>query len=127
MSVNLYRSILTASQQRISTEMDLVVQSVPHSGEKGYLVEECFRRALADILPERIGVSHGFVVDSEGNESKQMDVVLYDKPNSPMVLASEGAQLFPVEATIACGEVKSKLDSKELRKALFFQEGRRSP
>ena len=97
--------------------MELIYGSVRHPSETGSLIEQSFRKALVEILPERIGVSHGFVVDSQGGRSQQMDIVLYDRPNTPMVYSSEGAQIFPVEATIACGEVKSQLSAAELRDA----------
>ena len=43
-----------------------------------------------------------------------MDIILYDKLNTPRIFASEGAQMFPVEATYACGEIKTTLDTSRL-------------
>ena len=88
---------------------------VSHAGEKGEESEGTIRNALDRVLPEKVGVSHGFVIDSNGSESKQMDIVLYDKMNTPKIYTGDRVQIFPVESTYACGEVKTKLDSQSLK------------
>ncbi len=80
-------------------------------------IENLIRHNLLGVLPERIGVSHGFVIDSAGAQSRQMDIVLYDRLGTPKIYASQGAQLFPVEGVYACGEVKTKLDATSLTDA----------
>ena len=109
-----YRSVLSAAQSKLTAEIDRIRSSIPHSGETGALIEQQFRSQLAEVLPERIGVSHGFVVDSTGGVSKQMDIILYDRPSTPRILVSDGVQMFPVEMTYACGEVKATLNTSEL-------------
>ena len=94
--------------------IDEVRSAIPHSGEAGSLIEKQFRAHLQDILPEKVGVSHGFVVDSDGGVSRQMDIILFDRLNTPRIFTSDGAQMFPVEATYACGEIKTRLDSAAL-------------
>ena len=88
-----------------------------------------FRSYLVEVLPEKIGVSNGFVMDSKGGESQQMDIILYDKMNTPRIFTSAAAQVFPVEATYACGEVKTKLNAKALtdsfEKCLSYKNLRR--
>ena len=77
-------------------------------------VEKKIREALTQVLPEKIGVSQGSVIDSNDNSSNQMDIVLYDKMNTPKIYNDDHGQIFPVELTYACGEVKTKLDSRGL-------------
>ncbi len=43
-----------------------------------------------------------------------MDIILYDKLNAPRLFTSDGAQMFPVETTYACGEVKTNMTSERL-------------
>ena len=88
--------------------------AIPHAGEIGDLVERVFRSQLQEVLPKKIGVSNGFVVDSKDNVSRQMDIVLFDRSNTPRIFTSAGAQMFPVEATYACGEIKTNMDSSQL-------------
>lgn len=110
-----YRSALSSAQNRLNAAIAPIRNLIPHSGEIGTLVEQQFRSQLTEILPEKIGVSHGFVMDSSGEISKQMDIILYDKLNTPRIFASDSAQIFPVEATYACGEIKTFLDSDKLK------------
>jgi len=132
-----YQELQLSSQKKLEMSAEQIRSLIPTSGEIGTLIEEMFRSYLAEILPEKIGVSNGFVMDSEGGESQQMDIILYDKMNTPRIFTSAAAQVFPVEATYACGEVKTKLNAKALkdsfekclsykslqRKAYFDQRG----
>ena len=110
-----YRSVLSAAQKRLTSAIDQIRASIPHAGETGDLIERLFRSQLEEVLPEKIGVSNGFVVDSSGEVSRQMDIILYDRLNTPRIFTSDGAQMFPVETTYACGEVKTEMDSSKLR------------
>ena len=110
-----YRRALSSAQNKLNAAINPIRNLVAHSGEIGTLIEQQFRSQLVEVLPEKIGVSHGFVMDSNGGISKQMDIILYDRLNTPRIFASDGAQIFPVETTYACGEIKTKLNLKELR------------
>lgn len=110
-----YRTVLSTAQHKMTTAIAQIRDSIPHAGETGDLVERVLRSQLQEVLPEKVGVSSGFVVDSEGKVSRQMDIILYDRQNTPRIFTSEGAQMFPVEATYACGEIKTNLNSAEFR------------
>ncbi len=114
MPPTLYRNVLSTAQHKMSATIDQIRQSVPHAGEIGDLVERYFRNQLLEVLPEKVGVSNGFVVDSQGSVSRQMDIILYDRLSTPRIFASNGSQLFPVESTYACGEIKTDMDSTKL-------------
>ena len=114
MPLTLYRTVLSTAQQKMSTAIAQIRNSIPHTGEIGDLVERVFRNQLLDILPDKVGVSNGFVVDSTGEVSRQMDIILYDRENTPRIFTSAGAQMFPVESTYACGEIKTDMDSTQL-------------
>ena len=109
-----YGCMLQGAQRQISAEIKQIRDSLSHSGEKGDLIERVFRKRLSEVLPEKVGVSNGFVLDSKRKISKQMDIVLYDRPNTPRIFTSAGAQMFPVEMTFACGEIKTKIDVTQL-------------
>ena len=110
-----YRKVLSTSQKRIKAGIEQVRSALSHAAEKGSLIENIIRVELEQLLPYQIGVAHGFVTDSNGQNSRQMDIILYDKLTTPRIFSSPGAQIFPVEATYACGEIKTRLDSNELR------------
>lgn len=114
MPSTLYRTVLSTAQHKMSTSIAQIRNSIPHAGETGDLVERVFRSQLQEVLPEKVGVANGFVVDSKGGVSRQMDIILYDRLNTPRIFTSEGAQMFPVESTYACGEIKTSMDSTQL-------------
>ena len=106
--------------------------------DRGAKAEELVRVALRAVLPEWIGVEHGFVVDSYGFTSLQQDVVLFERVRSPVfrtLADGAGAGNFPCECVIATGEVKAgtysgwvrdvfqKSESaKRMRRALGLEE-----
>ena len=114
MSLSPYRTVLSTAQNRMTAAIAQIRRSVPHAGEIGDLVERVFRSQLQDVLPEKIGISNGFVVDSKANVSRQMDIILFDRLNTPRIFTSAGAQMFPVESTYACGEIKTEMNSSQL-------------
>ncbi len=114
-SASRYRRSLYHQHDELISSIKGARDLIPHSGEKGSEIEEKIREALTLVLPEKIGVSHGFVIDSEDNQSRQMDVVLYDKMNTPKIYTGDKVQIFPVESTYACGEIKTKLNANSLK------------
>lgn len=96
--------------------------------EPGEVAEAVFRRWLTRFLPERYGVTSGFVI-SAGLSSKRplrhYDVIIYDRANSPVLWRSEqpdrsvqGTSIaIPVEHVRAVFEVKSTLDRRSVRDA----------
>ena len=115
LSASKYRRSLYHQHEELISSLSGARALVSHAGEKGEEIEGTIRNALDRVLPEKVGVSHGFVIDSNGSESKQMDIVLYDKMNTPKIYTGDRVQIFPVESTYACGEVKTKLDSQSLK------------
>ena len=96
-----------AAQMRAALHESLI----PHPGELGTGREEVLRQFLRKYLPQRFGVSTGFVVDSSGNVSKQIDVIIYDALLTPKFEAVGGKIFHPCESVVCVGEVKSVLTS----------------
>ena len=117
-NISRYRHSLNSQQKVLIESISGARAVISHSGEKGMEIEEKIRETLAQVLPEKIGVSHGFVTDSNDKISKQMDIVLYDKMNAPKIYNGDNIQIFPVESTYACGEVKTTLDADKLEDVL---------
>jgi hypothetical protein len=69
-----------------------------------------WRGMLESILPARYRVSKAFVVDADGDRSDQIDLLIYDRQFSP-VLVDVGDYLFiPAEAAYAALEVKQEIN-----------------
>ncbi|MGA2540681.1 MAG: DUF6602 domain-containing protein [Verrucomicrobiota bacterium] len=84
-----------------------------HSGELGTAREQIIREFLGTYLPKRFEVSTGFAFDCTGRMSKQLDIVIFDSQVCPRFEAPGGKFLFPCEAILAVGQVKSSLTSRQ--------------
>jgi hypothetical protein len=90
-----------------------------HPGELGTAREQIIREFLDAYLPRRFQVSTGFAFDCSGRVSKQLDIVIFDSQICPRFETPGGKFLFPCEAIVAVGQVKSSLTSvAKLREAL---------
>lgn len=74
------------------------------------------RRFFKRYLPQSLGVTSGQVVDSTGQLSRQLDVIIYDLARTPILFTSDedGHQLVPVEGVIAVVEVKSHVNPSDM-------------
>ena len=59
------------------------------SGQIGSARESPLRRKLRQLLPGGVGIGSGCIIDSYGNTSKQMDVVLYEREICPVFSINE--------------------------------------
>ena len=83
----------------------------------GTAIETSARRRLEQILPRGIAVGSGCVVDSNGNCSKQQDVVLYERDICPVFSVNDTPEstYYPCEGVLGVIEVKSSLDTASLK------------
>jgi len=65
-----------------------------------------------------MGIGTGIVADHEGTQSRQTDVVIYDPTLLAPLLYDDCTGVFPLDACLFTIEVKSRLDSSELGKAI---------
>jgi len=118
-------AMLKASEKRMRD--DLAGRLIPHPAELGTVREEVIRQFLRAYLPKRFEVSTGFVFDSAGNVSKQLDIVIANSLICPRFETSGGKRFFPCESVVAVGQVKSSLTAcAEFRKALVNLESAKS-
>ena len=83
-------------------------------GLKGQAREKAVRAQFESILPGGVGVGTGCVIDSEGNASGQMDMVLYEQQFCPVFNVANDVSYYPCESVIAVGSIKSTIGKKEL-------------
>ena len=87
----------------------------------GAAMETPVRKQLEQLLPRGIAVASGFVIDSLGNTSRQIDIVLYEKDICPVFSINDtpDTTYYPCECVLAVGEVKSALNGTSLRDAFL--------
>ncbi len=103
-------SVLLASlhddiQQRLTTARKVFA----HSGTKGDASENVWLELLQNYLPQRYKADSGHVVDSEGNFSDQIDVIIFDRQYSPFIFKFEGQVIVPSESVYAVFEAKQEI------------------
>ena len=76
--------------------------------------ESSVRVRLEQVMPPGVGVGTGFVIDSYGRTSRQIDVVLYEKDLCPVYRLNDQVDYFPCEGVFAVGEVKSQISSDDI-------------
>jgi len=105
---------LSSTFAKISKEFkvrfDELAAEISHNQTAGEAREYALIGLLEKYLPQRVGVDRGFVIDSRGGESKQIDVVIYDKTVGTVFDVSN-IKYFPCETVVAVGEVKSDINS----------------
>ena len=69
---------------------------------------------MNDHLPHRYQADRAFVIDSHGECSEQIDVVIYDRQYSPFLYNQANQRYIPAESVYAVLEVKQDL-SREHR------------
>lgn len=83
-------------------------------GIVGDATEGGWRDVLRDFLPGRYGVVCGKVVDSQGHQSEQIDVIVHDTFYSPLMFAIGADRFVPVESVYAVFEIKQSLNKEHL-------------
>ena len=85
-------------------------------GQVGSAREVPIREKLEQMLPTGIGVGSGFVIDSFGRTSRQIDVILYEKNLCPRfcINRDEFTSFYPCEGVFAVGEIKSVLNVESI-------------
>lgn len=105
--------------KKMNIEWDRIRESLSHSGLKGTSLEKEFKKFLRDYLPKSIEISSGQIVDSNGKQSKQIDIILHDSQKTPYMYDEDDTQVIPIECVYAVIEVKSNIDSTKLVQSIF--------
>ena len=79
--------------------------------------EQAVLKRLASLFPPAVRVGKGHVIDSKGNVSRQMDIVISEGEFCPEFRINDDptCAYYPCQGVIAVGEIKSTLNRKELR------------
>ncbi|HVX13323.1 MAG TPA: DUF6602 domain-containing protein [Pirellulales bacterium] len=88
-----------------------------HDGDRGEVNEQFFIDVLRKYLPSRYTVHKAAILDSEGQVSDSIDVVVHDRQYTPTLLDSESHRYIPAEAVYAIFECKPKIDKGYLEYA----------
>lgn len=102
--------LLSSLHDDIQGRLRLVRESIHHPGSKGDASEGVWISLLQKYLPQRYQADKAFVVDSRGNFSQQIDVVVFDRQYSPFIFNYEDQLIVPAESVYAVFEAKQTAD-----------------
>jgi len=86
-----------------------------HRGETGRRREDDLKEFLRAFLPQRLGLGSGEIAASDGSVSPQVDLIIYDALETPLLDQSGSSIVVPVEGVYGVIEVSSRLDITKLR------------
>lgn len=109
--------LLTSLHEDIENQLDIVRKSFAHPGTKGDGSEKVWIDLLNAYLPERYRASTAHVVDSHGQFSEQIDIVVYDRQYSPFVFKYKEQIIIPAESVYAVFEAKQTMNSQMIKYA----------
>lgn len=108
--VSWLREAFAKVQTNLRGQMELASQSISHAGTMGSVNEDHWLSIFRSYLPNRYDVATGIVIDSLGNRSDQIDVVVFDRHFTPTLLDQKNHRYIPAEAVYAMFECKPTIN-----------------
>jgi hypothetical protein len=109
------KDVMSSVSQKMQLDFAQLTAQITHKPSKGTAREEIVRRFLEERLPESLEMGAGEVVDTTGQRSAQMDLVVFDRLHCPRLVQVGDIRVYPVEGVQAVIQVKSKIDMPGLR------------
>jgi hypothetical protein len=111
------KDIFSGLQKQMEAKLTFNRDVVDHPTAKGTFTELEWVEMLSTYLPKRYSADNAFVIDSEGNVSDQIDIVIFDRQYSPFILKENGVTYIPAESVYAILEVKQDLSKNNIEYA----------
>jgi len=132
MERDILRRFLSYRATQLQGVVDAVRDLIRHNLTKGIEAEQALADLLRSVLPLRFAAGKGFLIDTAGQQSNEIDLIILDSMNTARLFDFRAFELIPIEAALACIEVKTTLTTDELRGSFdrfqkiqdmeFFQE-----
>ena len=106
--------LLAGLHDDIEQRLGTVRKSFGHPGTKGNASEKVWLDLLKNYLPGRYHAATAHIVDSNGEFSEQIDVVIFDRQYSPFIFHYEGQTIIPAESVYAVFEAKQTINAAEV-------------
>lgn len=91
---------------------------IQHGAEKGLGNEEIIRNVFKKILPIKYAVTKGKIINSFGQMSKHVDLIVYDAINCPSLYIDEHQnKIVPIEGVYFVAEIKTKLNKTKIKES----------
>jgi hypothetical protein len=108
------QNLLLALDADVATQLARARELLGHPVNKGDASEALWLALLQKYLPQRYQARRAHVVDSKGQFSDQIDIVIHDRQYSPFVFSYEESDVVPAESVYAAFEVKQELTAADI-------------
>lgn len=111
---------ITANYQDIEAsivkQLNLKVDN--HHLTAGYNREKIWMELFRQLIPMKFAIRQGvFLIDSKGNVSKEVDIVVFDEQYTPYIFNYRNIHFIPIEAVSVVVQCKSKtINNKDVNK-----------
>jgi hypothetical protein len=109
--------LLATLHEDIHRRLEAARRTFAHTTTKGDASERVWLELLQQYLPQRYAADTAHVVDSLGQFSQQIDIVIFDRQYSPFILKYEGQTIIPAESVYAVFETKQAISTENLKYA----------
>jgi hypothetical protein len=109
--------LLVGLHDDIERRLETVRKTFAHPGTKGDASEKVWLQLLQNYLPHRYEAASAHIVDSLGEFSDQIDVVIFDRQYSPFIFKYEGQTIIPAESVYAVFEAKQSANAAQVEYA----------
>lgn len=114
---NQLQKLLDNLHNDIHQKLTTVRESIPHPGSKGKGSENIWMNLFQEYLPKRYKTNSAFIVDSNGDLSDQIDIVIFDQQYSPFIFHDHGQMFIPAESVYAVFESKQTINADHINYA----------
>lgn len=106
--------LFSGLHDKVQSDLTRGRRTLAHPVSKGDASEKVWLRAMQTYLPHRYQVESAHVVDSDGNFSEQIDVLIFDRQYSPFIFTHEGEYIVPAESVYAAFETKQTINAEQV-------------
>lgn len=103
-------TLLEGLHDDIHRRLEMARKTMGDMVAKGDASETIWLKLFQEYLPKRYQAEKAFVVDSNGNFSQQMDIVIFDRQYSPFIFKYEEKIIIPAESVYAVFEAKQTVN-----------------
>lgn len=105
-------NLMYAKQTVLRSSLNLILN---HPVTKGDNCEGAWIDFFRSFLPNKYAIDKGFVFDSKGNISEQIDIIIYDSLYTPLIFGTtSGEKYVTAESVYAVFDSKSKITKATL-------------
>lgn len=85
---------------------------------RGHSRESILTKHLRNLFPDSFGITRGQIIDSKGNRSNEIDIIIYDALKTPILYRAGDYRIIPVEGVYAIIFVETSLTQERLNKLI---------